>query len=56
MALIWKIKTYEVEEGDSSKTRCGFYLRRCFINTVAVHDMRDDAFYLHIDSSINTSI
>ena len=24
MALTWEIKTYEVEQGDTSKTRCGF--------------------------------
>ena len=23
MALTWEIKTYEVEQGDTSKTRCG---------------------------------
>ena len=27
MALTWEIKTYEVEEGDTSKTRVGFMVK-----------------------------
>jgi len=38
MALTWKIKTYEVEEGDSSKTRCGFYVTDDTDDTVMAID------------------
>ena len=44
MALTYKIKTYEVEEGDSSKTRVGF----------TVTDDSDNTYFL-IDKLITTA-